>query len=66
MQTKHQDKLPALWLMVSNMVPPVGFFLYFKYKKHYPVKAKGALVNALIGIPIAAGGGYLVKTFLLA
>jgi len=61
----NKDKLSRFWFVVSNTLPPVGFFLYVKHRKAYPVKAKRALVSALIGVPIAIIGGYIMNTFIL-
>lgn len=59
----HKDNLSRFWLLVSNALPPIGFFLYFRHRKTYPNKAKSALTSAMIGVPIAILGGYIVNTF---
>lgn len=46
------DELSKIWLIASNIVPPIGFFLYFKHRKKSPKKAKKALIGAFIGIPV--------------
>lgn len=59
------DSLPRFWSIVSNAAPPIGLFLYFRYRKQYPKKAKTALVSALIGIPLAILCGYIMNTYIL-
>jgi len=59
------DELSRFWLAISNAAPPVGFFLYFRYRAQYPNKARKALVSALIGIPIAIVAGYVMNTYIL-
>jgi hypothetical protein len=61
----NKDNLSRLWFVVSNALPPVGFFLYFRHRNAYPNKAKRALISALIGVPIAIIGGYIMNTFVL-
>lgn len=58
----NNDKLPNSWFMLSNALPPVGIFLYFKYRNQFPTKAKRALVGALAGIPVAVLMGYILNT----
>ena len=58
-----KDNLSKVWTIISNAVPPVGFFLYFKHRGQFPNKAKSALTSALIGIPIALGMGYVMNTY---
>ena len=65
MNGNHNDSLSKFWFMVSNAMPPVGFFLYFKYRKQYPNKAKRALTSAMIGIPLALIMGYIINTHIL-
>jgi hypothetical protein len=36
----HKDNLSRFWLLVSNALPPIGFFLYFRHREAYPNKAK--------------------------
>lgn len=60
-----KDELSKLWFMISNAVPPIGFFLYFKHRKVFPNKARRALTSALIGIPIALIAGYIMNSFVL-
>jgi len=57
------DNLSRFWLLVSNAFPPIGFFLYFRHRKAHPNKAKTALTSAMIGVPIAVLGGYIMNTF---
>lgn len=61
----YNDKLPTLWTILSNAVPPIGFLLYFKHRNQFPKKARTALINGIIGIPIALIGGYLLQTYVL-
>lgn len=61
----NKDHLSRFWLLVSNALPPIGFFLYFRHRKTHPNKAKSALTSAMIGVPIAVLGGYIMKTFIL-
>lgn len=61
----NKDGLSRFWFVVSNIVPPIGFFLYFRHRKARPNKAKRALTSAIIGVPIAIFGGYIMNTFVL-
>ncbi|NII81044.1 hypothetical protein [Pedobacter sp. SG918] len=61
----HKDHLSRFWFIVSNALPPIGFFLYFRHRKAYPNKAKSALTSAMIGMPLALLGGYIMNTFIL-
>lgn len=61
----HKDELPRLWSIISNAIPPIGFFLYFKHRKQFPNKAKRALTSAVIGVPIALIAGYIINTYVL-
>ena len=61
----NKDNLSRFWFVVSNALPPVGFFLYFRHRKAHPNKAKSALISAMIGVPIAILGGYIMNTFVL-
>jgi len=61
----NKDQLSRFWFVVSNALPPVGFFLFFRHRKTYPYKAKRALISAIIGVPIAIIGGYIMNTFIL-
>jgi len=61
----NKDDLSRFWFVVSNAFPPIGFFLYFRHRKEYPNKAKRALTSAMIGVPIAILGGYIMNTFVL-
>ncbi|KMQ65294.1 hypothetical protein ACM39_16565 [Chryseobacterium sp. FH2] len=47
------DSLSRFWFILSNAIPPIGFFLYFKHRNQFPNKAKKALTSAVIGVPIA-------------
>lgn len=58
-----EDKLPMIWFMLSNMFPPIGFFLYFKHRNIFPKKAKRALIGAFIGIPMGMVMGYLFNNY---
>ncbi|MGV3461630.1 MAG: hypothetical protein ACO1N9_14370 [Flavobacterium sp.] len=59
------DNLSMPWFIISNAIPPVGFFLYFRHRKQYPNKAKRALTSAAIGVPIALVAGYIMQTYIL-
>lgn len=61
----NKDSLSKLWFVLSNAIPPIGFFLYFKHKNQYPNKAKRALTSALIGVPIALIAGCIMNTYIL-
>lgn len=61
----NKDQLSRFWFIVSNALPPIGFFLYFRHKKANPVKARKALTSAIIGVPMAIIGGYIMNTFVL-
>ncbi|NUY81952.1 hypothetical protein HUK80_13695 [Flavobacterium sp. MAH-1] len=61
----NEDKLSRFWFLFSNMLPPVGFFLYVKHRKRYPNKARTALTSAAIGVPIALLGSYVFNTYIL-
>jgi hypothetical protein len=61
----NNDKLSRFWFIVSNALPPIGFFLYFKHRNQYPNKAKSALQSAAIGVPIALVGGYILNNYIL-
>lgn len=63
-QTTSKDKHPMGLIMLSNALPPVGFYLYFRFRKVFPMKARTALINASIGIPMGLIGGYLLQTYI--
>ncbi|WP_299183055.1 hypothetical protein [uncultured Chryseobacterium sp.] len=63
--TKTTDRLLNFWFMLSQMLPPIGFFLYFKHKNQFPNKAKKALTGALVGIPVGIVMGYLLNNFII-
>lgn len=60
-----QDSLSNGWFMLANMLPPVGFFLYFKYRNQFPNKAKKALTGAIVGVPVGIIMGYLMNTYII-
>lgn len=60
-----KDTLPNRWFMLSNMLPPAGFFLHFKYRKQSPNKARKALAGAVAGILMAIVMGFMLNTFIL-
>lgn len=62
---QNNDKLPMGLIMLSNALPPVGFYLYYRFRKAFPKKARAALINAIIGIPMGMIGGYLLQTYIL-
>ncbi|HTN45779.1 MAG TPA: hypothetical protein VL098_05475 [Flavipsychrobacter sp.] len=57
-----KDELSRLWLIVSNAIPPIGFFLYFHHRKQFPNKARKALTSAAVGVPIAMILSYFLTT----
>lgn len=66
MNTIHKnDKLPIGLMILSNAVPPVGFYLYYRFRRAFPKKARTALINAILGIPIGLIGGYILQTYVL-
>lgn len=60
-----KDELSRLWFILSNAIPPIGFFLYFNHRKQFPNKAWKALTSAAVGIPIAMVLGYLFNNYIL-
>lgn len=62
---QNKNKLPMGLTILSNALPPVGFYLYYKFRKVFPKKARTALINAILGIPIGLIGGYVLQTFIL-
>lgn len=63
----HTDKRGSLsitWFMLSNALPPIGFFLYLKHRNQSPEKANRALWAGLAGIPIGIAAGYLFNTYI--
>jgi hypothetical protein len=62
---QNNDKLPIGLTILSNALPPVGFYLYYRLRKAFPKKAQTALINAILGIPIGLIGGYLLQTYVL-
>lgn len=65
MTTTNTDELSKPWFILSNIVPPIGFFLYFKHRNQFPNKAKKALTGAIIGIPVGLVMKYLTDTYIL-
>ncbi|GAA4451631.1 hypothetical protein [Rurimicrobium arvi] len=61
----REDELSRLWFMISNAIPPIGFFLYFRHRKQFPNKARKALTSAAIGVPVAIALGYFFNNYLL-
>ena len=61
---QNNDKLPMRLMMLSNALPPVGFYLYYRFRKAFPKKARTALINGILGIPIGMMGGYLLQTYI--
>lgn len=61
---QNNDKLPTGLMILSNALPPVGFYLYYRFRNTFPKKAKTALINAILGIPIGLIGGYLLQTYI--
>lgn len=62
-QLKQTEKLPIGLAMLSNALPPIGFYLSYRYRKEFPGKSRTAFWNALIGIPLGLIGGYLIQTY---
>lgn len=62
---QNNDKLPMGLTILSNALPPVGFYLYYRFRKAFPKKARTALINAILGIPIGLIGGYVLQTYVL-
>jgi len=60
-----KEGLPFGFVILSNIIPPIGFYLYFKYRNQFPEKAKMALVNGIIGIPLGIIGGYILQNYIL-
>lgn len=65
MKNENRDELSRFWFVLSNAIPPIGFFLYFKHRNQYPKKARRALMSAAIGVPIALSGGYIFNNFIV-
>lgn len=63
-QMKNNDKLPLGLTVLSNALPPVGFYLGYRYRKAFPKKSRTAFINAIIGIPIGFIGGYVLQTYI--
>ncbi|MBO9659618.1 MAG: hypothetical protein J7527_12415 [Chitinophagaceae bacterium] len=61
MNNKKDDELSKPLFIVSNAIPPVGFYLYFKYRRQFPNKARKALISAIVGVPIALISGYIMN-----
>lgn len=62
-QIATNDKLPIGLTILSNALPPIGFYLSYRYRTEFPMKSRAALINAIIGIPIGLIGGYLLQTY---
>lgn len=62
-QTQNKDKLSMGLMIVSNALPPIGFYLYYRFREAFPQKARTALINAILGILIGMIGGYLLQTY---
>ncbi|WP_057939833.1 hypothetical protein [Algoriphagus resistens] len=62
-QITPKDKLSIGLTILSNALPPVGFYLSYRYRTEFPKKSRAALINAIIGIPIGLIGGYLLQTY---
>jgi uncharacterized oxidoreductase len=60
-----KEVLPFGLVILSNVIPPVGFYLYFKYRNQFPKKAKMALINGMIGIPLGIIGGHILQNYIL-
>jgi hypothetical protein len=64
-QVTKNDKLPFGLTILSNALPPLGFYLSYRYKGNFPKKSRTALINAVLGIPIGLIGGYILQTYIL-
>ncbi len=53
-------------IMLSNALPPAGFYLYCRLRKVFPIKARTDLINASIDMPIGIIGGYLLQTIIFS
>ena len=62
---QKNDKLSFGLTILSNALPPVGFYLYYRFREAFPKKARTALINAILGIPIGLIGGYVLQTYVL-
>jgi len=62
-EEKKEAELKKPVFMLSSIIPPIGFFLFFKYRKKSPNKAKKAMEAALIGVPIGFVMGRYVMPF---
>ena len=62
---QNNDRLPLGLTVMSNALPPVGFYLYYRFRKVFPKKARTALINAILGIPLGMIGGYVVQAYIL-
>ncbi len=60
----QQDDLSKPLTIISSIIPPIGFFLFFKYREKAPNKAKKAFGAGLIGIPIGFVMGQYIFPFL--
>ncbi len=60
----NDDKLPNAWFMLSNAMPPVGYFFTLN-RNQFPNKARRALMGALAGILVAILMGYIFNNYLL-
>ena len=65
MEQNSEDQLRRIWSIASNVMPPVGLYIYFRHRRTYPNKARRALSAALMGIPAAIIGGYIFNTYIL-
>lgn len=55
----------AVFILLLSMASFEQHFLYFRYRKSHPNRAKIALKSAMIGVPIAIPGGYIMNNFIL-
>lgn len=62
-QIRNSDKLSIGLTILSNALPPIGFYLSYRYRKAFPGKSRTALINAVIGIPVVLIGGYVLQTY---
>jgi hypothetical protein len=57
--------LSRFWLVASNAVPPISFYLYLRHRRTHPEKALKALAGAVAGLPVALPVTYIMNTFIL-
>ena len=56
-----KDELSKPLTIISSIIPPIGFVIFFINRKKLPSKAKKAFGAGLIGIPI----GYIMGKYII-